>query len=480
MKRCLLTCSLLLIMTLGMVPCAQATTLFPATATYQNQFTDVTSSDWFYSHVATLYSLGLTNGKDNPSTFAPESDMTVAEIVTMAARLRSLYEYGAAESGAAQYRTDASVWYAPYVSYLQSGSVITTEFDGRWNETATRAEMAHILANTLPADLFPSLNADSVATGYAARKYITDVTEYTAYQSDILTLYRWGILGGTDETGSFCPDAAIRRSEVAAMMTRLVDSDLRITLAWNTAAPELLSLADLVPSDGVCPVAPSLDDADAVDAALRYMLSRGERTLTLSYDTPTTEDFASSVMHTFLVSMRRYAEQTYNKVSIQYSHRNGKITLTFSSSLYDDSLVESCRDKIFAAAVQTRSTLYADGTITDTMTEYEKAKAYFTWLCDHCTYDDTANANSLSHSAYRVFYEQTAVCDGYTAAYNLLLKLEGISCTAVESDAANHTWTLATLDGVSCHIDPTWGDQANGIAYEYFAMTEAEAFARFH
>lgn len=479
MKRCLVTCSLLLILMLSMMPCAQATTLFPATATYQDQFTDVTHSDWFYPHVATLYSLGLTNGKDTPSTFAPESDMTVAEIVTMAARLRSLYEYGAVETGAAQYRTDASVWYAPYVSYLQSVPVIASEFDGRWNEKATRAEMAHILANTLPADLFSSLNADSVATGYATRNYITDVTEYTAYQSDILTLYRWGILSGTDETGSFCPDAAIRRSEVAAMITRLVDSDLRITLHWDTATPEPLSLADLVSSDGTCPTAPSLDDADAVDAALRYMLSRGERTLTLSYNTPTTEDFASSVMRTFLLSMRRYAEQTYNKISIQYSRANGKIVLTFSSSLYDDSLVECCREKIFAAAVQTRSTLYADGTLTDAMTEYEKAKVYFSWLCNHCSYDDTAGANSLSHSAYRVFFEQTAVCDGYTAAYNLLLKLEGISCTAVESEAANHTWTLATLDGVSYHIDPTWGDQENGVAYEYFAMTEADAFARF-
>ena len=86
----------------------------------------------------------------------------------------------------------------------------------------------------------------------------------------------------------------------------------------------------------------------------------------------------------------------------------------------------------------------------------------------------------MSHSAYSVFFDRKGVCDGYTAAYNLLLKLEGIECYAVDSAEWDHMWTIATLDGISYHIDPTWGDQADSIAYKYFAMTEAESLARFH
>ena len=70
-----------------------------------------------------------------------------------------------------------------------------------------------------------------------------------------------------------------------------------------------------------------------------------------------------------------------------------------------------------------------------------------------------------------------AVCDGYTAAYNLLLKLEGIDCTTMST--TDHIWTVATLDGTQYHIDPTWGDQTGTIAYRYFAMTEAASLARF-
>ena len=83
----------------------------------------------------------------------------------------------------------------------------------------------------------------------------------------------------------------------------------------------------------------------------------------------------------------------------------------------------------------------------------------------------------MSHSAYRLFDEGIAVCDGYTAAYNLLLKLEGIDCGTWS--AADHIWTTAELDGHTYHIDTTWGDQTYGVEYRYFAMTEADAVSRF-
>ena len=67
------------------------------------------------------------------------------------------------------------------------------------------------------------------------------------------------------------------------------------------------------------------------------------------------------------------------------------------------------------------------------------------------------------------------MCDGYTGAYNLLLKLEGIDCTALSN--TSHIWTVATLDGISYHIDTTWGDSGRVINYNYFAMTEEQSRA---
>ena len=85
----------------------------------------------------------------------------------------------------------------------------------------------------------------------------------------------------------------------------------------------------------------------------------------------------------------------------------------------------------------------------------------------------------MSHSAYNVFFKKLGVCDGYTAAYNLLLKLEGIHCIAIDNEEWDHMWTVAILDGITFHIDPTWGDQINTIAYQYFAMTEDYSLTRF-
>ena len=109
------------------------------------------------------------------------------------------------------------------------------------------------------------------------------------------------------------------------------------------------------------------------------------------------------------------------------------------------------------------------------MTELEKARVYYTWICDNCVYDYQAGDESLSHTPYSLFTLGTAVCDGYTGAYNLLLKLEGIECTSLSN--SSHIWTAATLDGTEYHIDTTWGDSGRVINYNYFAMTEAQSRA---
>lgn len=67
-----------------------------------------------------------------------------------------------------------------------------------------------------------------------------------------------------------------------------------------------------------------------------------------------------------------------------------------------------------------------------------------------------------------------AVCDGYTGAYNLLLKLEGIDCTALFNDS--HIWTLAELDGTTYHIDVTWGDQYGRTDLRYFGMSKEQSY----
>lgn len=478
MKRRIHTLILTAALLLALLPVrAYAAESFAPAEAYAGQFADVKASDWFYEDVKTLYELGLARGKGD--LFDPNGELTVAEVITMASRLRSLYETGGSESGHDEYDIGVGAWYVPYLRHLIAKGAIGEELKGAYDRPATRAEAAHVMANALPEELFRPVNRETVAAGRASGQYLQDVGEDTPYWEDILLLYDWGIAGGAGADGSFQPSETISRCQAAAMVVRLAYGERRLTLDWEirpSYSREGTTLADLVSSDGSFYEDPLPDEWEKIDADVRYMLSRGERTIRLQYPSRTANKvFVEKLNQTFLDAVRNYVEQTYNYVQVSYSPNAGYVLLTFASSLYPESQVDYYREATMEYALAVHDSLWESGALTEDMTDYDKARVYFTWICDHCRYDHASAG--MSHTGWRAFAEKIAVCDGYTAAYNLLLKLEGIECGTWST--ADHIWTVADLDGRTYHIDTTWGDQNYGVEYRYFAMTEAEALARF-
>lgn len=265
------------------------------------------------------------------------------------------------------------------------------------------------------------------------------------------------------------------------MVARLAYSELRLTLDWTVRPAyylEDVTFADLVRSDGSFYDSPSPEDTEKIDADVRYMLSKGERRLKLQYPSGVVnKTYADALTQAFLNAVRDYVEQTYNSVYISYSTSSGFVSMTFASSLYPEERIDYYRDETMNYALAVHNQLWESGELTANMNQYEKAKVYFAWICNNCRYDHATNSSSMSHTGYRLFAEKLAVCDGYTAAYNLLLKLEGIACGTYSTD--DHIWTIAELDGQTFHIDTTWGDQNAGVDYRFFGMTAADAIARF-
>ena len=180
------------------------------------------------------------------------------------------------------------------------------------------------------------------------------------------------------------------------------------------------------------------------------MLAQGEHTLTVQNPAGFTIPAAQETLNAALLAVKRYCEQGYNNAACTYSPA-GTMTVKFSSIAGDKT--EEYRAEALSAAT---------------------AWAYYQWIAANCVYDDAGDNTSVSHLPYSVFHNGKAVCDGYTGAYNLLLKLEGIDCYALPN--ATHIWTVAVLDGKTVHIDATWGDQGATAAEEYFAMTPEQSY----
>ena len=339
-----------------------------------------------------------------------------------------------------------------------------------------RAQMAGIFAFAVPEEWYTEPNASLVTSAYASREYIADVTDKTPYRSEILLMYRRGLLSGMDAKGSFYPDRSVSRVEIAALLTRVVKPETRLTLTWTVApyhSVKNATLASLVKAPASTSLPTSAKDTAAIDGLVRNMLARGEHTITLNYSKALTTATASALTQAFTSCVKTYCEQMYNAVSCR-SYSTGKVVLTFSSTACMDKTLESYRAKALAAAIKVHDSLWESGTLSYDMSQYEIARTYFQWLCDHCRYDNAAADDSASHLAYGALVSGLAVCDGYTGAYNLLLKLEGIECTSLFNDS--HIWTLATLDGTQYHIDVTWGDQYGRTDLRYFGMSEEQSY----
>ena len=444
---------------------AAGTDRFVRSKTYAGQFSDLSAGSTFYANVSALYEYGLSVGKPD-GTFGLKDSLTVGQAVIFAGRIRSLYRTGDPERGPDRYQAEGQITAERYLLYLQSEGVLDTALDTRLTAVATRAEMAHILANVLPEKDLPAMHRDFVTKCHATRRFLPDVTEYTPYHQDILKLYHCGISIGSDASGSFLPDSPITRGAAAAMLTRIIDPALRVTPKWSLLADNSAvgtTLASLVPP-GRFYESPATESE--WDQTIRSMLSSGSNVLRLKYPGITVSE-TYQVMQQALVAVKQYCEQSYNILSCTPG-ADGALTIIFSANGADGRIAEY-RDAALQAAIDLHDRFWADGTITADMSETEKARVYYTWICSTCRYDDTAADGSLSHIPYNPLVNGIAVCDGFTGAYNLLLKLEGISCGVILQDT--HIWSTAVLDGELVHIDTTWGCQGDGhVEYTYFAM----------
>lgn len=122
-----------------------------STFAYDNTFTDVVN-DWSKAGIVFCYEKGLMNGRGHRN-FAPQGNVTIAEVIAVAARLRDMW-YG----GTGEFPNVGNAWYDGAVSYAISHGIIKEGQFASYNREASRTDVARVLAHTLDDKDYYAIN----------------------------------------------------------------------------------------------------------------------------------------------------------------------------------------------------------------------------------------------------------------------------------------------------------------------------------
>ncbi|MCH5186479.1 MAG: S-layer homology domain-containing protein, partial [Oscillospiraceae bacterium] len=170
-------------------------------------FTDVDSGHWAANDIAKLSGSGYINGYED-GTFAPDSFITRAEFVTIINKVMGV----TARTYKVYPDVSTDAWYAEQIDIASTAGYINGYDDGTIKPDApiSRAEVAVVCYKAW--GLTPEGNVgftDSSSIGSWAKVQIA-------------TLAAKNILSGYED-GSFRPGDAIKRAEVAKIISRLLD-----------------------------------------------------------------------------------------------------------------------------------------------------------------------------------------------------------------------------------------------------------------
>ena len=225
--QCLTALALCAALTLSPALAAEQPDVFPAIQEYPG-FSDVAEADWFYGNVKLCAETGLMVGTG--AGFAPKRAMQVSECASIAARV---LEALSGEPMPAP--TPGAPWYQHQVDYLvtratAAGDTTSVNTLSAPEAIATRADFFRLLALAVDDSLLAPINSVT---------FLPDTDDPA-----VLAFYNAGILAGTDKYGTFNPQGTLSRMECAAMVSRLVRSELRVVVTLADYSPFLAAGVD--------------------------------------------------------------------------------------------------------------------------------------------------------------------------------------------------------------------------------------------
>ena len=146
--------------------------------------------------------------------------------------------------------------------------------------------------------------------------------------------------------------------------------------------------------------------------------------------------------------------------------------------LKDDSSLSEVNKKILDAAKKVIAS-----EIDDSMSAYEKELAIHDFITDWSRFDFSVFGRSGaegfaegSDTPYGVLINQSAMCHGYSATFQLFMDMLDIECITVfgipGGNGVEHSWNMVKLEGEWYCVDAAWDDPIGGTpGHTYFNVT---------
>lgn len=407
-------------------------------------------------------------------------------------------------------------WYYYDITNLASKGIIHGYPDGSFgpNEDITYAEFTKILINSAEIDI-PTLSPDGAI-----------VTEFKHHWASpyIDAAYIKNIITDEDLTAGFYPDAPIPRSQ----MTKMMVLALEIPLAANVDNPfsDLADAPDIYattaysvyllrgyPSDTgyrLYSGSSNATRAEASSIAIRIIDYKADfyeykKNAILENATQNPLFYESEFIDLFHIINRefitRFTFETYlpyetwseyyklsNILNLEYFYTSYmRCSYMPNKNIYTVELLygdDRKKLKNYAATTNAAAKEILDSIITDDMNTADKIIAIHDYIVLNCSYDYESyisdNIPLESCLAYGVLINGSAICQGYSAAFNLLCRKAGIPSIVVTGTAPNnpdsHAWNAVLVNDVIYYVDTTHDDpipdKAGRVNHKYLLLTE--------
>ncbi len=459
---------------------------FEKTQIYKlGQFSDITENEWFgYNKqcvVCKAYELGLMQGKG--ANFDPNVGVTLAEAVTMAARLNNIY------SGSDWIFNESSPWYYAHLEYAIYKEIVQVDTFEDLTRPATRAEMAYIFARALPEGEFAAINKIEA---------LPDVNAGTPYQSEIFMLYKAGILTGNDAYGTFGPNETITRAQAAAIITRIAIPPERIEFTVTPEKEEEPAKTEDPASEEPVSAIPvwskvytqwmRVETRDElyklIDAAYMNLVPQFEVML------------ENDVFDAYENDVDFFAQHSeYGNTNSNYHYQTKQFSFKLEYSLFHQmqafifnrkAVEQYVQDEIIDYDAQMSAILAK--IITPGMTDRQKVKAVHDYMVVNYKYDvdfESGLYGKDTYAFYGLLKNGTGVCQAYAELFYMFMGYLDIECyylggwaKGTSGKYESHAWNVVYIDNGFYHVDVTFDDPVpdagSKISYKYFLITTKE------